>query len=40
MSAVTTALALRDLMSVYVCPVPTNMIGWPVMYVMEMAEPT
>lgn len=40
MRACTTALALRFLRSVYVCPVPTNMIGWPVMYVIEMEDPT
>lgn len=40
MSALTTALALRLRRSLYVCPVPTNTMGWPVMYVMEMAAPT
>lgn len=39
-NAWTTALALRFLKSVYVWPVPTNTIGWPVVYVIEMAAPT
>ena len=28
------------LKSVYVCPVPTKNIGWPVVYVMLSAAPT
>lgn len=36
----TTAFALSAFRSVYVWPVPTNTIGCPVMYVMEMAAPT
>ena len=38
--ALTTALTLRLFRSLYVCPVPTNTIGWPVVYVMEIAAPT
>ena len=38
--AETTAGPFRLRRSVYVCPVPTNTIGWPVVYVMEMAAPT
>ena len=35
-----TACTLRVRRSVYVWPVPTNTIGCPVMYVMEIAAPT
>ena len=37
---ITTEDTLRLLRSVYVWPVPTNIIGCPVVYVMEMAAPT
>lgn len=40
MRALTTAVAFSDLRSVYVCPVPTKTIGWPVIYVIEIAAPT
>ena len=40
MSAATTARAFRLRRSVYVCPQPTNTMGWPVTYVIEMAAPT
>lgn len=39
-NACTIAFAFKAFKSVYVCPVPTKTIGWPVMYVIEMAAPT
>ena len=38
--AFTTALTLRLRKSVYVWPVPTNTIGWPVSYVIDIDAPT
>ena len=40
MSDATTDFAFRDLRSVYVCPVPTKRMGCPVMYVIDIADPT
>ena len=39
-SACTTAFTFRLFKSLYVCPVPTNTMGCPVVYVMEIAAPT
>ena len=38
--AFTTAFTFKFRRSVYVCPVPTNTIGCPVSYVIEIAAPT